>query len=58
MTQWLELKTLLAGYLLSTQGDRMSFANGVENRLPFLDPNVVLFANSLAEDLKLTDDLN
>jgi asparagine synthase (glutamine-hydrolysing) len=39
--QWLEFKTLLAGYLLSTQGDRMSLAHSVENRCPFLDPNVV-----------------
>jgi asparagine synthase (glutamine-hydrolysing) len=39
--QWLEFKTLLGGYLLSTQGDRMSLAHGVENRCPFLDPGVV-----------------
>ena len=39
--QWLEFKTLLGGYLLSTQGDRMSAAHSVENRCPFLDPNVV-----------------
>lgn len=51
--QWLEFKTLLAGYLLSSQGDRMSFANGVETRMPFLDPNVVHWAWSLPTDLKL-----
>lgn len=39
--QWLEYKTLLAGYLLSTQGERMTMAHGVENRCPFLDPAVV-----------------
>ncbi len=39
--QWLEYKTLLAGYLLSTQGDRMVAAHGVENRCPFLDPDVI-----------------
>jgi asparagine synthase (glutamine-hydrolysing) len=39
--QWLEFQTLLPGYLLSTQGDRMSLANSVENRCPFLDPNVI-----------------
>jgi asparagine synthase (glutamine-hydrolysing) len=39
--QWLEYKTLLQGYLLSTQGDRMSLAHGVENRCPFLDSDVV-----------------
>ncbi|MGW1784017.1 asparagine synthase (glutamine-hydrolyzing) [Streptomyces sp. NPDC002143] len=39
--QWLEFKTLLAGYLLSSQGERMGLAHGVENRCPFLDPAVV-----------------
>ena len=51
--QWLEFKTLLAGYLLSSQGDRMSFAHGVESRMPFLDPNVVRWACSLPTSLKL-----
>ncbi len=39
--QYLEFKTLLSGYLLSTQGERMGLAHGVENRCPFLDPHVV-----------------
>ncbi|MFI6692964.1 asparagine synthase (glutamine-hydrolyzing) [Streptomyces sp. NPDC050433] len=45
--QWLEFKTLLVGYLLSTQGERMSLAHGVENRCPFLDPDVVRAAASV-----------
>lgn len=45
--QWLEFHTLLAGYLLSTQGERMGLAHAVENRCPFLDPNVVRLAMSL-----------
>jgi asparagine synthase (glutamine-hydrolysing) len=45
--QWLEFRTLLAGYLLSTQGDRMALGHGVENRCPFLDPAVVRLAASL-----------
>ena len=45
--QWLEFRTLLSGYLLSTQGDRMALAHGVENRCPFLDPAVVQLAASL-----------
>lgn len=45
--QWLEFKTLLPGYLLSTQGERMSLAHGVENRCPFLDPAVVRTAASV-----------
>lgn len=45
--QWLEFRTLLAGYLLSSQGERMGLAHAVENRCPFLDPNVVKLAMSL-----------
>jgi len=52
-TQWLEFKSLLAGYLLSSQGDRMSLANSVENRCPFLDLNVVEFADSLPQEMRL-----
>ncbi len=51
--QWLEYKTLLPGYLLSTQGERMSLANGVENRCPFLDPDVFALATSI--NLKFDD---
>ena len=54
--QWLEFKTLLAGYLLSSQGDRMSFAHGVETRMPFLDPRVVHWAWSLPTEWKLSLD--
>ncbi len=42
--QYLEAKSLLAGYLLSSQGDRVSAANSVEGRFPFLDHRVVEFA--------------
>jgi asparagine synthase (glutamine-hydrolysing) len=45
--QWLEFRTLLSGYLLSTQGERMALAHGVENRCPFLDPAVVRRATSV-----------
>lgn len=45
--QWLEFHTLLPGYLLSTQGDRMSLAHGVENRCPFLDQAVINLASSI-----------
>lgn len=53
--QWLEFKTLLGGYLLSSQGDRMALANGVENRCPFLDPNLVAWASGLPVDYRLKD---
>ncbi|HRX48605.1 MAG TPA: asparagine synthase (glutamine-hydrolyzing) [Spirochaetota bacterium] len=39
--QFLEMKTLLSGYLLSSQGDRMSMAHGVEGRYPFLDHRLI-----------------
>ncbi|MFK0292464.1 asparagine synthase (glutamine-hydrolyzing) [Streptomyces sp. NPDC090442] len=45
--QWLEYKTLLPGFLLSTQGERAALAHGVENRCPFLDPAVVRAAASV-----------
>ena len=45
--QYLEIRTLLSGYLLSSQGDRMLMANSVEGRFPFLDANVVALASTL-----------
>ena len=52
-TQYLEMTHLLSGHLLSTQGDRMAMAHGVETRFPFLDPNVMSFGTSLPERLLL-----
>jgi asparagine synthase (glutamine-hydrolysing) len=51
--QYLEVKTLLSGYLLSAQGDRMLMAHSVEGRFPFLDPHVVEFCNGLPASYKL-----
>jgi asparagine synthase (glutamine-hydrolysing) len=51
--QWLEMTTLLAGYILASQGDRMLMANSVEGRFPFLDPDVVDLANALPARHKL-----
>jgi asparagine synthase (glutamine-hydrolysing) len=39
-----EIMTLLHGYLLSSQGDRMASAHSVEQRLPFLDRDVATWA--------------
>ena len=50
---YLEIATLLAGYLLSSQGDRMAMAHGVEGRFPFLDHRLFAFAASLPERSKL-----
>ncbi|NVB84269.1 MAG: asparagine synthase (glutamine-hydrolyzing) [Kofleriaceae bacterium] len=51
--QYLEVRTLLSGYLLSSQGDRVAMANSVEGRYPFLDVDVVELACSLPPDHKL-----
>ncbi len=51
--QYVEAKTLMSGYLLSSQGDRMLMANSVEGRFPFLDHRVIEFANRLPVKLKL-----
>lgn len=54
-TQYLEMKTLLAGYLLSAQGDRVAMANSVEVRYPFLDHRVVEVFSKVPDTLKLRD---
>jgi asparagine synthase (glutamine-hydrolysing) len=51
--QLLEMRTLLDGYLLSSQGDRMSLAHGIEGRYPFLDHRLVEFVFALKENYKL-----
>ena len=51
--QWLEMTTLLPGYILSAQGDRMLMAHSVEGRFPFLDADLVDLANSLPARHKL-----
>jgi asparagine synthase (glutamine-hydrolysing) len=51
--QYIEIRTLLSGYLLSSQGDRMLLAHSVEGRFPFLDKNVVTLADSLPAAYKL-----
>jgi asparagine synthase (glutamine-hydrolysing) len=51
--QYIEVRTLMSGYLLSSQGDRMLMANSVEGRFPFLDKEVVALANSLPPAYKL-----
>lgn len=45
--QYLEIRTLLSGYLLSSQGDRMLMAHSVEGRFPFLDAELTQLAASL-----------
>jgi len=52
--QYLETVTLLRGYLLSSQGDRMMLGNSVEGRFPFLDHKLLQFTNALPEKYKLS----
>ena len=51
--QYLEAKSLMGGYLLCSQGDRMLMANSVEGRFPFLDHRVIEFANRLPPRMKM-----
>jgi asparagine synthase (glutamine-hydrolysing) len=51
--QYLESRFLLPGYILSSQGDRMAMAHGIEGRFPFLDHRLVEFASRLAPSMKL-----
>ncbi len=51
--QYVEAKSLLAGYLLSSQGDRVAMANSIEGRFPYLDHRVVEFASRLPPSWKI-----
>jgi asparagine synthase (glutamine-hydrolysing) len=51
--QYLEVRTLLSSYLLSSQGDRMLMAHSVEGRFPFLDREVMALAGSLPDGYRL-----
>lgn len=51
--QYVEAKSLLAGYLLAAQGDRVAAAHSIEGRMPFLDHRLIEFANRLPPRFKL-----
>ncbi len=51
--QYLEVRTLLSGYLLASQGDRMLMGHSVEGRFPFLDTEVMDLACALPDAAKL-----
>lgn len=48
-SQKLEIRTKLSQYLLASQGDRVSLANGIEQRYPFLDELLVDYISILPE---------
>jgi asparagine synthase (glutamine-hydrolysing) len=47
------MTTLLPSYLLSSQGDRVALAHGIESRFPFLDHRLFELAASLPTSSKL-----
>lgn len=51
--QYVEAETLMSGYLLCSQGDRVALANSVEGRFPFLDHRLIEFANRLPPRYKI-----
>lgn len=51
--QYMESKTIMPGFILSAQGDRMLMANSVEGRYPFLDHRVIEFGQRLKNSYKL-----
>ena len=52
-TMVIESETLLSGYLLCSQGDRMSAAHAVEARYPFIDHDVAAAALRLPHEYRL-----
>ncbi len=53
--QVLDTTTILSGYGLSCQCDRVGAGAAVEARFPFLDPGVIEAAYAMPEELKLRD---
>ncbi len=51
--QFMEMKSILSGCLLSAQGDRMSMAHSVEGRYPFLDHRLVEMCIACPDVFKL-----
>jgi len=51
--QYLETKTLLPNYLLSSQGDRVAMAHSIESRFPFLDHRLVDFCGKLPPTMRM-----
>jgi asparagine synthase (glutamine-hydrolysing) len=52
---YLDFKLRLSDHLISDHGDRMTLANSVEGRYPFLDIDLVEFSTRIPPELKLHD---
>ncbi|MBK3493950.1 asparagine synthase (glutamine-hydrolyzing) [Viridibacillus sp. YIM B01967] len=52
---YVDFKLRMCDHLLSDHGDRMSFANSVEARYPFLDKDFIEFAIKIPPGLKLKE---
>jgi asparagine synthase (glutamine-hydrolysing) len=50
---YVDLKLRLSDHLISDHCDRVTYANSVEGRFPFLDVNLVEFVKTIPPDLKL-----
>jgi asparagine synthase (glutamine-hydrolysing) len=50
---YLDFKLRLAGHLIADHGDRMTYANSVEGRYPFLDINLIEAVKLMPPHLKL-----
>jgi asparagine synthase (glutamine-hydrolysing) len=51
--QYVEAKSLMAGYLLSSQGDRVAMASSIEGRFPYLDHRLIELASRLPPSHKI-----
>ena len=51
--QYIEMKTLLPGYILSSQGDRVGMAHAIEGRFPFLDHRLIEFCAQLPPFIRM-----
>ena len=50
---YVDFKLRLGGHLIADHGDRMTMANSIEGRYPFLDVNLIEFIREIPPDLML-----
>lgn len=52
---YIDYKLRLVDHLISDHGDRMTYANSIEGRYPFLDKKIAEFSTKIPPDMKLRD---